>query len=392
MLAGFDLLDLLNLLYLYPMNLAIVADWLPVYAGAEHVIAQMHNLWPKAPIFTTVANRSNIGPLNDADIRTTSLQKWYRLTGNHQWILPWMPRAIESIDLREYDVILSSSHAIGKGIVPPSTARHICYCHTPMRYAWEMEDEYLDDFNIPKCLRKTIKEKLKQIRKWDLTSALRTDQFIANSTTIQERIKRVYNREAIVIHPPVSDRFFEVQACDSHASTEKSDGYYLTVGRQVPYKRTDLLIEAANKLKLPLKVAGSGKDFDRLKAMAGPTVEMLGFVSDDELPDLYSNAKAFLFAPFEDAGVVPLEAQACGTPVVAFGKGGVLDTVVNGETGVYFAEQNVDSVIDAIERFEKMNFDADRIREHASQFSAQRFREKMQNAVSTLHTAKKEYI
>lgn len=359
------------------MKLAIVADWLPVYAGAEHVIAAMHDIWPDAPIFTTVANRSKIGPLASADIRTGPLQKWYSLTGNHQWMLPWMPRAIENIDLREFDTIISSSHAIGKGIIPPSTAKHICYCHTPMRYAWEMEDEYLDDFNVPHFLRRMIKEKLKQIRKWDLTTAQRVDQFVANSTTVQERIKRIYNRDSVVIHPPVSDRFFEVEPSRRDGSTAKSDPYYFTVGRHVPYKRTDLLIQAANAMKIPLKVGGSGKDFERLKAMAGPTVEMLGFVPDDDLPELYANAKAFLFAPFEDAGVVPLEAQACGTPVVAFGKGGVLDTVVDGETGVYFAEQTVDAVTDAIQRFEKMNFDAEVIREHAKKFSAERFREKM---------------
>ena len=365
------------------MKIAIVADWLPVYAGAEHVIAQMHSMWPDAPIFTTVANRSNIGPLAKADIRTSALQKWYKLTGNHQWMLPWMPQTIETTDLREFDVIVSSSHAIGKGIVPPSTSRHICYCHTPMRYAWEMEDEYLDDFKVPNFLRRTIKQKLKQLRKWDMTSAQRVDQFIANSTTVQERIKRIYNRDSVVIHPPVSERFF-----DDHSSGTKD--YYLTVGRHVPYKRTDLLIQAANAMKIPLKVGGSGKDFDRLKAMAGPTVEMLGFVPDEQLPELYANAKAFLFAPFEDAGVVPLEAQACGTPVVAFGKGGVLDTVVDGETGVYFAEQSVESVIDAIQRFESMNFDSNLIREHAKKFSADRFQEKMLEVVSPLHTAKKE--
>ena len=359
------------------MKIAIVADWLPVFAGAEHVIAQLHDIWPDAPIFTPVANRKNIGPLAEADIRTGPLQKWYNLTGNHQWMLPWMPRAIEDTDLRGFDTIISSSHAIGKGIIPPSTARHICYCHTPMRYAWEMEDEYLDDFKVPQCLRRTIKEKLKKIRKWDLTSAQRVDQFIANSTTVQERIKRIYNRDSVVIHPPVSERFF------THQSSAPKD-YYLTVGRLVPYKRTDLLIQAANAMKIPLKVGGSGKDFERLKAMAGPTVEMLGFVPDEDLPELYAGAKAFLFAPFEDAGVVPLEAQACGTPVVAFGKGGVLDTVKDGETGVYFNAQEVDAVTDAIARFESMNFDAHTIREHAKAFAAKRFQEKMQQVLDSV--------
>lgn len=374
------------------MNLAIIADWLPVYAGAEHVIAEFHRLWPNAPIFTTVANRKQLGPLHDADIRTGTLQKWYGLTGKHQWLLPWMPRAIENIDLRGFDTIVSSSHAIAKGIVPPRTARHICYCHTPMRYAWEMEEEYLNDFHVPQFLRKSIKQKLRDIRRWDLTTAKRVDTFIANSTTTKERIQRIYNRDSIVIHPPVSDRFFtssppnplsirEGELPSSFGGGVGGGGYYLTIGRLVPYKRTDLLIEVANRMKIPLKVAGSGQDFARLKALAGDTVEMLGFVHEDDLLGLYQNAKALLFAPFEDAGVVPLESQACGTPVIAFGKGGVLDTVLDGQTGLFFEEQIVESVIDAIERFEKQEWNPEVIQEHAKQFSEGQFREKILNIV-----------
>ncbi|PIR53819.1 glycosyltransferase family 4 protein [Candidatus Peregrinibacteria bacterium CG10_big_fil_rev_8_21_14_0_10_42_8] len=364
------------------MQLAIVADWLPVFAGAEHVIAEFHVMWPDAPIFTTVTNRENIGPLKHADIRTTYLQTPYCLSGKHQWLLPWMPRAIESINLHGYDTILSSSHAIGKGIIPPSTARHICYCHTPMRYAWEMEEEYLDDFKIPQFLRRAIKQKLKQIRRWDMTSAMRVDTFIANSTTTQERIARVYNRDSIVIHPPVSERFFRVETSRRDVSTEKP--YYLAIGRLVPYKRFDLLIETANKLKLPLKIAGSGQEGARLKAMAGPTVEMLGFVPDNDLPELYRNARALLFPQFEDAGVVPLEAQASGTPVIAFRKGGVLDTIKNGETGLYFNEQSIDSLSDAIRQCETMTFNSSAVSRFAAQFSANRFKEKMNNVISCL--------
>lgn len=297
------------------MRIAIVADWLPVYGGAEHVIAEFHALWPDAPIFTTVAERNNLGPLENADIRTTPLQKWFSLTGKHQWLLSWMPQTIEDIDLRGFDVIISSSHAVGKGIVPPGNAHHICYCHTPMRYAWEMEEEYLEDFRIPHMLRHVIKERLKSIRRWDLTTAKRVDTFIANSATTQERIKRIYNRESIVIHPPVSDRFFQEQLPKPYPLPPTP--YYLAIGRLVPYKHFDILIEAANTKKIPLKIAGTGQDFPRLNAMAGDTVEMLGFVPDDELPSLYGNAKALLFAPLEDAGIVPLEAQACGTPVIA---------------------------------------------------------------------------
>ena len=359
------------------MRIAIVADWLPVFAGAEHVIAELHTLWPDAPIFTTIANRKALGPLQDADIRTSRLQKYYRILGKHQWLLPWMPQAIEQIDLRGYDVVLSSSHAVAKGVITEPQTRHICYCHTPMRYAWEMEDEYLDDFRIPNVLRRHIKEKLKDIRRWDLTSAKRVDTFIANSSTTKARIKRVYNRDSIVVHPPIADRFFQ-----EHEQTNKrTNDYYLTVGRHVPYKRTDLLIETANRLKLPLKVAGSGQDFERLKAMAGPTVDMLGFVPDADLPKLYANAKAFLFAPFEDAGVVPLEAQAFGTPVIAYGKGGVVDTVVEGETGVFFAQQTSDSLEEAIAEFEKVTWNPEKIRRHAEQFSASNFRRKMEGVI-----------
>lgn len=365
------------------MRTAIVADWLPVYGGAEHVIYELHQLFPDAPIFTTIANRSTLGPLKDADIRTTPLQKWYRLTGKYQWLLPWMPRAIEDIDLRGFDLIISSSHAVAKGVIPPSTARHVCYCHTPMRYAWEMEDQYLEDFKIPRRLRRLIKDKLKDIRRWDLTSAQRVDHFIANSTTVQERIQRIYNRDSVVITPPVSDRFFScTDALQGRLYEKKSGGYYLAAGRLVPYKRYDLLIDVANAMQLPLKIAGTGSEMQRLKKRAGPTVELLGFVPEEQLQDLYGNAKAFLFAPFEDAGVVPIEAQACGTPVICFGKGGVLDTVIDGETGIYFAEQSVESLTEAITRFEKMTFDSEKIREHARQFRAQQFRKRLAETIA----------
>ena len=359
-------------------RIAIVADWLPVFAGAEHVVAEFHRLWPDAPIFTTLAKRSALGPLADADIRTTPLQKWFALTGKHPWLLPWMPQAIENIDLRGFDVIVSSSHAVAKGIIPPSSARHICYCHTPMRYAWEMEEQYLTDFRIPKFVRKHIKRKLKDIRRWDLTTAKRVDMFIANSSTTQERIKRIYDRDSVVISPPVEERFFNPPTPHSLLPTP----YFLAVGRMVPYKRFDLIIEAANALKFPLKIAGKGGELERLRRLAGPTVEFLGHVADDAMPALYAGAKALLHPQFEDAGVTPLEAQASGTPVIAYGQGGIVDTVKDGATGVFFADQTVPSLTDAIARFEKMRFDRTAIREHARQFRAEVFRERMMSAAS----------
>ncbi|MDA1209371.1 MAG: glycosyltransferase [bacterium] len=358
------------------MKLALVADWLPTFAGAEHVIAECCTMWPDAPLYTTVAAHGKLGPLDAQKISTTPLQKWYSVMRNHKVLLPWMPRALENIDLSAYDVVVSSSHAVGKGIVPPSTAVHICYCHTPMRYAWEMEDMYLLDFGVPRILRKTVKQFLKRIRRWDLTTAKRVDVFIANSTTTQERIKRIYDRESIVIHPPVSERFFKTRETEP-----QNKPYFLAIGRLVPYKKFDLLIEAANASGFSLKIAGTGDDFSRLKAMAGPTVEMLGFVEDAELPRLYTNAKALLFPQFEDAGVVPLEAQACGTPVIAYGLGGVLDTVRDGRTGVFFPEQTIASLTDAIDRFASMHFDSEAITQHAKQFSSTNFQQKLQEVV-----------
>lgn len=361
------------------MNLAIIADWLTVFGGAEHAIAEFHRLWPQAPIFTTVTRRSHLGPLADADIRTTSLQAWYRLLRHHQLLLPWMPRAIEDIDLRGFDVILSSSHAVAKGVIPPPTAVHICYCHTPMRYAWEMEEEYLEDFRVPRLLRPAIRRRLKILRRWDLQTAKRVDTFIANSTTTQERIARIYARESTVIPPPVDDRFFQSPIPTPYPLLPTP--YFLAVGRLVPYKRFDLLITVANRLQLPLTIVGRGQEEKRLRSLAGPTVTFRGFVPDAELSALYAEARALLFPQEEDAGIVPLEAQACGTPVIAYGAGGALDSIQDSITGIFFAEQTETSLTDAIRRFETMRFDPAAIREHARQFAASRFRERIAEIV-----------
>ncbi len=323
-----------------------------------------------------MANTQRLGPLKDADIRTTRLQKWYKLTGRHQILLPWMPRAVEDIDLRGFDVIFSSSHAVAKGIVPPATSTHVCYCHTPVRYAWEMEEEYLNDFNVPHFLRPTIRKQLKKIRRWDLGTAKRVDAFIANSTETQERIRRIYARESTVILPPVADHFFDTPM----RPLEQRSGF-LAVGRLVPYKRFDLLIRIANALQLPLTIAGRGQDEQRLQKLAGPTVTFRGFVPDADLPALYAEARALLFPQHEDAGIVPLEAQACGTPVIALGVGGALDSVKDGVTGIFFRKQDEESLADAIRRFSAMTFDPDVIREHARQFSATRFRERIRTTV-----------
>jgi len=376
-------LTLLNPLYYSRMNLALVADWLTVFGGAEHAIDQFLHIWPQAPLFTTVARRGNVGPLDRADIRTTSLQRLYRIVRRHQVLLKRMPKAIEEIDLTGFDTVLSSSHAVAKGVIVPSNAVHICYCHTPMRYAWEMEDQYLQDFRIPPFMRRYVKRALKDLRRWDLSTAKRVDVFIANSTETQERIARIYGRESEVIAPPVEEKFFERPLPASRGD------YYLATGRLVPYKRFDLLIALANERKLPLKIVGRGQEEKKLRSLAGPTVELLGYVEDEALPGLYANAKALLFPQHEDAGIVPLEAQASGTPVIAFGQGGALDTVVDGKTGVFFQEQTSVALSTAIDRLASLHIDAEHIRDHARTFAAPKFRERI---AGTVERAREKFL
>lgn len=360
------------------MRTALIADWLPTFGGAEHVVAALHREFPEAPVFTTVARPERLGPLRDTDIRVSGLQRIFRIIGTHTVLLPWMPRAVEGCDLRNVDLILSSSHAVGKGIVPPSTAVHICYCHTPIRYGWEMEESYLRDFRIPEILRRPIRKRLMQIRRWDMTASKRVDLFIANSRTTQERIQRLYGRESVVVHPPVEEKFLK-SPLDARLPHDRY--YFLALGRLVPYKRFDLLLGTANSLKLPLKIAGTGRDFRRLKSMAGPTVEMLGFVPDHMLPGLYSGARALFFPQIEDAGVAALEAQASGTPVIALGKGGALDTVIEEKTGIFFTEQSVDSIATALDHFSAIAWNPANIRRHAEQFREETFRAKIRKIV-----------
>ncbi|MBI5155935.1 glycosyltransferase [Candidatus Peregrinibacteria bacterium] len=361
------------------MRLALSADWLVTFGGAEHVLREFCTLFPEAPLFTTVARRRSLGPLGDRDIRTGKLQPWYRVLRNHQMLLPWMPAALEESDVRGYDVLLSSSHAIGKGLIPLSRMLHICYCHTPMRYAWEMEEQYLDDFRVPKILRPRIRRMLAQLRRWDLASAKRVDLFIANSQTTQERIKRIYARESIVIPPPVDDRFF--LKATSNEPTRNEQRYFLAVGRLVPYKRFDLLIAAANELRVPLWIAGTGQESDRLRSIAGETVRFLGFVPDADLPALYRGAKAVLFPQEEDAGIVLREALACGTPVIAYEAGGATEVIDDGKNGLFFDQQTKESLIDVLTRFSHARFDRETIRKSAESFSRKEFQEAIRGTV-----------
>lgn len=365
------------------MRLAMVADWLTTFGGAEHVIAQCARCFPDAPLFATLCERGNIGPLAALDIRTTPLQRLYTLVRKHQLLLPLMPRQVEGIDLRGYDAVLSSSHAVAKGIVPSPCTLHVCYCHTPMRYAWDMEEVYLRDFRIPSPLRPIVRRMLASLRRWDLSTALRTDLFIANSTATQERIRRIYGRESVVLHPPVDEHFFQQELVKG----KKHDAPYLAIGRMVPYKRFDILIEAANRAGFPLVIAGRGDDEARLRRMAGPTVRFLGFVPPADLASLYASSRALLAPQHEDAGIIPMEAQACGTPVITYNRGGVLDVMKEGVTGVSFSEQTSESVTTAIEHFQRCTFDPSVIRAHVAPYSSPLFRTKMKTIMEHVYRA-----
>jgi glycosyltransferase involved in cell wall biosynthesis len=358
------------------MKVALTADWIMATGGAEQVIGAFAEAFPGAPVFTTVAAEALPGPLKTADVRVSGLQPWFRILRRHQPLLPWMPRAMESFDLGGYDAVLSSSHAVGKGIVVPPNVAHVCYCHTPMRYAWFMEDDYLRDFRVPRILWPAVKRRLANLRAWDLATAKRVDVFLANSNATAKRIKDVYGRGSTVMHPPVEDRYFDVPL-----RTANDTPYFFAIGRLVPYKKFDLLIEAANAMNVRLKIAGTGQDMERLKKIAGPTIEFLEYVKNEDLPALYAGAEALLFPQEEDAGIVLLEAQACGTPVIAYGAGGALDLTMEGESSVLFREQTGASLAAAMADFAKGHWNRAAIRERVRECRRSEFERRVKSVV-----------
>lgn len=351
-------------------KIAIVTDWLTNYGGAESVISAFHDLFPDAPVYTTIYKPEKMGELgNLKNVHTTWLNKIP--FAKHQWLLGQMPTAVEMMDLSEFDIVLSSCHSVSKGVITKPGTLHISYCHTPMRYAWEKWDFETRLKKFPHLMRPFIRRQIKKIRQWDYCAAQRVDKYIANSNYIASKIKEHYSRDADVIYPPVlTDKFKPV--------ANPTNDYYLAVGRLIPYKKFDLIVRTFNKSGKPLKVVGSGPDLKKLKKMAKPNVRILGRVSDSELVELYANCRAFVFPQIEDAGIVPLEAMASGRPVIALNRGGSLDSMKEGITGIFFKEQTVESLTDAIERFEKMEFDPHKIREHAKKFDVERFKEKIQ--------------
>ena len=354
------------------MKVALVQDWLVKFGGAEWTLQNWHKIFPDAPLYTLVYDEKVMGEqFKDFDVRTTYIQKIPGAVKNYQVLLSFMPRAWESLDLTEYDLVLSSCSSLCKGIITRPDAVHVCYCHTPPRYLWDLYYDYKKSANPIKKF--FMPSQIHKLRMWDRLAADRVDYFIANSKFTQKRIKKFYGRDSEVIYS-VGGNFVSDQL---YAQTTKED-FYLISGRLESYKKVDLAIEACNKLGKKLVVIGKGKEMDRMKGIAGPTIEFKGFVTNDEMVEYYAKAKALLFPGVEDFGFVPVEAQSGGTPVIGYGRGGILETVVEGRTGVFFKEQTLECLCDAIPRFETMTFDADVIREHALSFDAAHFREQIE--------------
>jgi glycosyltransferase involved in cell wall biosynthesis len=361
------------------MKTAIIHDWLVTLAGAEKVLEAIYELYP-APIFTLVTDRKKLKGTNfeKAKIFTSFIQKLPGARKKYRNYLPFFPLAIEQFELSDYHVIISSSSCVAKGVLTKADQLHICYCHTPMRYAWDLYHEYLRESGLNKkkikgCIAKLI---LHYIRLWDHSTLNRVDYFIANSNWVARRIKKIYAREATVIYPPTDVSKFKLYS--------DKENFYLTASRMVPYKRIDLIVEAFSKMpQKKLVVIGNGPDFKKIKSKAGKNIELLGYQPFEVLKDYMQRAKAFIFAAEEDFGITPVEAQACGTPVIAYGKGGVTESVIERKTGIFFKEQTDKSLVEAVKQFEKIedSFDCKIIRQNAEKFSKERFKKEFKKFV-----------
>lgn len=347
------------------LNLALVHDYLNQRGGAERVVEIFAQIFSGSPIYTSFYIEADTFPaFKEMKIITSFMQKFPGVRKNYKKYLMFYPRAFESFDLSGFDVVLSSSSAFAKGVRVGGQTLHICYCHTPARFIWMFED-YIRRENLGWLTIEILRKLIKKLKKWDLENSARVNYFIANSKLVAERIKKFYGRDSTVIYPPIDISKFKV--------SEGKGDYFLIVSRLVTPKRIEVAVEAFNRLKLPLKIAGYGPDLPNLQKQASAHIEFLGVVSDNKLGDLYASCRALVFPGLEDFGLVPLEAQACGRPVLAYGVGGALETVKEGETGLFFKEQTADSLIEVLEKFDNIKFDANHIRQQVAKFDLQIF-------------------
>ncbi len=352
-------------------KIALVFDWTTTAGGAERVNLFLHKIFPEAPIFTSIYNPKKVKGFENAAITTSFLQNFPFAKKKHQLYLNWMPQAYESFDLSSFDIVISSSHCCAKGIITKPETLHISYCHSPMRYAWDDWHTYFREYKMNSIIKKIGKKKIHKLRMWDKVSADRVDYFIANSTTTKKRIEKYYRRPASLLHPMIDNREFKI--------AKKTKGYFLAVGRLIPYKKFDLIIETFNKIGLPLKIVGTGVYENELRKMSNANIQFLGFVTEERLKELYREAEALIFPQLEDFGITPLESMSSGRPVIAYGKGGALDTIIDGKTGIHFKEQTATHLAKAVAQYieNKDKFNPREIREQAKKFDAKIFEKKL---------------
>jgi len=347
------------------LKLAVVCSYLTQYGGAERVLEVVHQMYPDAPIYTSIYLPDRLPDYYRTwDIRTTYMQHFPFKHKLNKAYLPFYPRAFEKLDFSEYDTVLSITSAFAHGIITSDDTRHVCYCLTPARFLWNF-DGYVAREGMGSFIRSLLPSLIQRLARWDHMASYRVDEFVSISTCVQQRVRNTYDRESEIIYPPVRVPY-------SYEPTSVGD-YYLVVSRLIPYKRIDLAVKAFTQLGIPLHIIGNGRDKDALKAEAGANVSFLGFLSDEEVAEEMRHCRAFIFPGEEDFGITPVEVMGCGRPVVAFKGGGALDTVVEGVTGTFFDEPTPASLAEAVLRIEEMVFDSERIFEHAQRFEESRF-------------------
>jgi glycosyltransferase involved in cell wall biosynthesis len=357
------------------MKVALVHYWLVRMRGGEKVLEQLCSMFPDADIITHVYDAAHVSAvINRHRVRTTFINNLPFARKRYQDYLPLMPMALEQMDMQEYDLVISSESGPAKGVIARPDATHLCYCHTPMRYLWNMYPFYLNQANLAR--RALMSPIANYLRMWDHLSAQRVDSFVANSLSTAQRIKRYYDRQSVVVYPPVE--------VDSFTPSLSNGGYYLCLGQLIPYKRADIAIRAFNALRLPLRVVGDGSEIRNLRAIAKDNIEFIGWASTEELHEHYAHCEALIFPGEEDFGIVPVEAMASGKPVIAYGRGGALETVVPGRTGLLFEHQHEDSLRRAVEQFQENRaaYDPSKIGAFAAQFRPEAFRSGIFDAIA----------
>jgi len=358
-----------------PKKIALIHDMLVQEGGQERVLRALQELFPDAPTFVLIYDKKNKEKYYlNKDIRTTFLQKMPGIEKKFQWYLPFMSAAIESHDLKDFDLVLSSSSSFAKGVITKPGAQHICYCHTPTRYLWSDWQGYVEDLPYPDFIKKILPLYLSHLRNWDWFASQRVDKFLANSSAVRDRIKRYYNSDAQVIYPPVDTNKFYI--------SNNLGNYYLIGGRLVPYKRYDLAVRAFNRLDMPLKIFGTGPEFEKLKNIAKNNIDFLGEISEQKKVELYSKCLAFINPQEEDFGITAVEAQASGRPVIAYKAGGALEIVQAGVTGEFLEDQTWENLANTIIHFSPEKYNAQEIKKSAEKFSADRFKNEIKNFIN----------